>query len=111
MLKFSGPLVLQLQRGELLPLADVRLSVERGCVWVTREGDIDDHFLAAGESMPIERGARAIVGADSPAQLHLAPLRSAWWTALRAWRRRRRVPEPSRPPVAWEADGGFSLAR
>ena len=111
MLKFPGPLVLQLQGGELLPLSGVRLGIERGCVWVTRAGDIDDHFLVAGQTMLLERGVQAIVGADAPTQLRLAPLRSAWWTVWRAWWRRRRVPPASRPPIAWEADGGFSLAR
>src|SRR5258706_13706029 len=111
MLKFSGPLVLQLQGGELLPLSGVRLSVERGCVWVTRAGDLDDHVLAAGQAMLLERGAQAIVGAEAPAQLRLAPQRGAWWTALPAWLRRPPVPPRWRPPIAWEAEGGFSLAR
>jgi len=88
MLKFPGPVVLQLQDGDLLPVSGVRLSVARGRVWVTRAGDPDDHFLDSGQAMQVPAGARALVGAEGPAQLALAAQREGWRGALRSWLRR-----------------------
>jgi hypothetical protein len=72
MLKFRSPVVLQLQDGELLPLDGLWLSVVRGRVWITQAGDPDDHFLDAGQSMRLPRGARALLSAEGPAQIALA---------------------------------------
>lgn len=69
MLKFSRPVVLQLRPGELVAVAGVRLAVESGRVWVTRAGDPADHLLGGGAVMQIEPGARALVGAEGPAQV------------------------------------------
>lgn len=69
MLKFSRPVVLQMRPGELLAVAGVRLAVVSGRVWVTRAGDPADHLLGGGAVMQIEPGARALVGAESPAQV------------------------------------------
>jgi len=89
MLKFSGPVVLQLRDGELLPVGGVRLAVESGRVWVTQAGDPEDHVLVGGEAMQIAAGARAIVGAEGPAQLALAAQPRAWRGVLAAWLQRR----------------------
>src|SRR6266571_3554174 len=72
MLKFRSPVVLQLQDGELLPLDGLWLSVVRGRVWITQACDPDDHFLDAGQSMRLPRGARALLSAEGPAQIALA---------------------------------------
>jgi hypothetical protein len=69
MLKFPRPVVLQMRPGELLAVAGVRLVVESGRVWVTRAGDPVDHLLGGGATMQIEPGARALVGAEGPAQV------------------------------------------
>jgi hypothetical protein len=95
--------LLQLQGGELLPLHGVQLRVEQGTVWVTRAGDLDDHFLGAGDVMLLERGAAALVGVDAPARLRIAPHRSGLGARLRVWQRR----PPAlrmRPPIAWDID-------
>jgi|EndMetStandDraft_2_1072991.scaffolds.fasta_scaffold100705_2 hypothetical protein len=97
-----GPL-LQLQGGELLPLHGVQLSVEQGTVWVTCAGDLDDHFLGAGDVMLLEHGADALVGVDAPARLRIAPHPSSLGALLRTWQRR----HPTRPqplPIAWDID-------
>ena len=66
---FSRPVVLQMRPDELLAVAGVRLAVESGRVWVTRAGDPADHVLDRGAVMQIEPGARALVGAEGPAQV------------------------------------------
>jgi hypothetical protein len=76
MLEFHRPIVLQLAAGELLQWREwrpVRLRVVQGRVWVTRANDLDDHFLEAGESIDLAAGARAIVEAEGPVQVALAP--------------------------------------
>ncbi len=78
MLKFHGPVVLQLRHGELFRCEQAcRLRVVHGRVWVTRRHDPDDHFLDAGHTLVLRGGAQAIVGAEGDAQvaLHAAPSR------------------------------------
>jgi len=72
MLNFKPPVVLQLSDGQLLnwrQSAPVRLRVLRGRVWVTRSGDLDDHFLDAGQVMRLAPRAGVLIGAEGPAQL------------------------------------------
>jgi Protein of unknown function (DUF2917) len=72
MLNFKPPVVLQLSAGQLLnwhQSAPVQLRVLRGRVWVTRTGDLDDHFLDAGQGMRLAPRAGALIGAEGPAQL------------------------------------------
>jgi hypothetical protein len=98
----NGPL-LQLQGGELLPMHGVHLRVEQGIVWVTCAGDLDDHFLRAGDTLLLERGANALVSADAPACLYIAPHTGSLGTRLRAWRRQHPAAS-ARPPIAWDID-------
>jgi hypothetical protein len=98
----SGSL-LQLRGGELLPMHGVQLRVEQGIVWVTCAGDLDDHFLRAGDTMLLERGAAALVSADAPARLRIAPHIGGPGARLRAWRRQPSAASP-RPPIAWDID-------
>jgi len=60
----------------LPPLADgVALAVTHGRVWLTQSDSLDDHFLAAGESIrPLGRG-RIVVECDGS-----APARLRCWT-------------------------------
>ena len=107
MLRFRGPVVIQLQDGELLPLAGVRLVVESGRVWLTQAGDPVDHVVGCGESVAIAAGARALVGAEGPVRLALAPQRAGWAGALRAAWRRVAARRAQRLPC----DLDFSLAK
>jgi hypothetical protein len=78
MLKFRGPVVLQLRHGELFRCDQAcRLRVVHGRVWVTRRHDLEDLFLDAGHTLVLRRGAQAIVSAEGDAQLalHAAPSR------------------------------------
>ncbi len=46
--------------------ADGCLVVEAGPLWVTRDGDPDDHVLQRGERLALRRGERVVAGAWRP---------------------------------------------
>lgn len=74
MLELPVPLVLQLADGELLRWTQavaVRLRVIAGRVWVTRPGDLDDHFLDAGDQLRLEARSRVLIGAEGEARFAL----------------------------------------
>jgi Protein of unknown function (DUF2917) len=107
MLKFSSPVVLQLQEGELLAVAGVSLAVESGRVWVTRDSDPVDHLLGGGASMQIEPGARALVSAEGPARVAVSSVPLDVRSALR--RGLRRLAARLAPRLPCDLD--FSLAK
>jgi hypothetical protein len=75
MLKFHGPVVLQLRDGELFRCDQACVvRVMQGRVWITQRHDPDDHFLDAGQALALRGGAQAIVGAEGAAQVALAAL-------------------------------------
>ena len=86
MFRFSPPLTFQLGRGELLAWhqGDVTLRVVAGTVWITQQGDPDDHFLMPGQAFALRRGAAALIGAEQDAWLRVetAPRGPAWQGAL-----------------------------
>jgi hypothetical protein len=73
----------------------LRLAVVHGRLWITRTGDLDDHFLGPGEAITLARGDRVWVGAESasrwqllgpvPSAVRHAAARRPSWPAL--WRR------------------------
>ncbi len=74
MLRLQPPLVLQLSDGQLLRWTQavaVRLRVVAGRVWVTRPGDLDDHFLDAGDQLRLDARSRVLIGAEGEARLAL----------------------------------------
>ena len=78
MLKFHGPIVLQLRDRELFRCDQACLvRVMQGRVWITQRNDPDDHFLDAGQALALRGGAQAIVGAEGTAQVALAAAPSA----------------------------------
>lgn len=66
---------LLLPRGRAVTLAAGAcvLRVESGRVWLTRSGDPDDHFIAAGESFAHDGNGQVVVECDSgaPARLRI----------------------------------------
>jgi hypothetical protein len=87
------------------PLHGVQLCVEQGMVWVTRAGDLDDHFLGAGDVMLLEHGADALVGVDAPARLRIEPHSGSLSALLRTWQRRHPAARARLPmPIAWDID-------
>lgn len=69
--------LLQLSRGELLaweqPQA-MRLRVLAGLVWVTRERDLGDHFLHAGDCFALHPRSRTLIQAEREARLIVEPV-------------------------------------
>ena len=86
-----------LRSGHVLPLGSSggRLDVLHGRVWLTRQGDADDHVLAGGESVRVPAGGAVLVEAwddASPALVAWQPGRAlnrvaacAHRTACRCW--------------------------
>jgi hypothetical protein len=56
------------------------LMLRRGSLWVTREGDLNDYVLHAGQRLALARGDRVVVGAwdaHGPALWDWTPMRPA----------------------------------
>jgi hypothetical protein len=71
---------------QLLVTEPAWLLTRAGSVWATREGDLNDYVLGAGERMALTRGDRVAVGAFDAAQP------AVWdWQPMHAPRRYRRV--------------------
>ena len=83
---------LELGRYAALPLAQARgarVRSLRGTLWITQEGDREDHLVRAGESFTVERNGVTLVSApqspgmvlvNPPAPQHAGVL--ARWLAL-----------------------------
>lgn len=101
MLKFHGPVVLQLRDGELFRCDQACLvRVTQGRVWITQAHDPDDHFVDTGQAFALRGGARAIIGAEGAAQVALAAVPSRVDTL---WRRllRSGAAAPRATMAAW----------
>jgi hypothetical protein len=56
------------------------LAPRRGCLWVTRDGDLNDYVLEAGQRLALARGDRVAVGTwngGEPALWDWTPMRPA----------------------------------
>ncbi|UDF37597.1 UNVERIFIED_ORG: DUF2917 domain-containing protein [Shinella sp. XGS7] len=73
-LNLSHPAVLDLQSGDLQSLDGLWLTVLEGRVWLTRADDPQDHFLGSGAALRLEPGCQAVLEAQGPARVRLAPL-------------------------------------
>ncbi|MEO7741641.1 MAG: DUF2917 domain-containing protein [Usitatibacter sp.] len=66
--------VLALETGQVVTLDDAagtRIEARRGTVWVTEEGDADDHIVAPGQTLVVARDGRTLVQALQPAWIAL----------------------------------------
>jgi hypothetical protein len=68
----------------LTPKRAAALVCHAGVLWLTREGDVRDLFLARGDRAEIGRGL-TLVTALEPSVLSLLPPRGGWRDVLRAW--------------------------
>lgn len=72
-LEIKAP-VLALEAGEVVTLDDAagtRIQARQGVVWVTQEGDLDDHILGPGEALVLECNGRTVVQAMRAAHVAL----------------------------------------
>jgi hypothetical protein len=77
--------LLALQRGHTLALADSRGAVIRvlaGDVWITQDGDLNDHLASAGEWFRISRDGATVVQALHDARF---VVEAAHASALETW--------------------------
>ena len=61
--------MLCLQTGQVLTLDDAagkRIHAAMGTVWVTEEDEREDHIVAMGESLLLEKDGRTVVQALTP---------------------------------------------
>ncbi len=66
--------VLTLRTGEVLTLDDakgLRIDARVGTVWVTEENDYEDHIVAAGDALVIDKPGRTVVQALAPAWISI----------------------------------------
>jgi hypothetical protein len=78
--------LLDLTRGHTLTLDDSRGALVRvltGALWITQDGDPNDHFAAAGEPFRISRGGATVVQALDESRFVVEAPHAA---ALEAWR-------------------------
>ena len=57
---------------ELIDAAGATAALDKGCVWITMDGDRRDIMLGAGESWTVERNGRTLVQAEAPSTLRIA---------------------------------------
>jgi hypothetical protein len=66
--------VVALQTGEVLTLDDVqglRILARLGTVWVTEEGDRDDHIVGPGDALVVAHAGRTVIQALKPAWISI----------------------------------------
>jgi Protein of unknown function (DUF2917) len=86
----------------LLATEPAWLLSRAGSLWATREGDLNDYVLGAGERLALARGDRVAVGALDAAQP------AAWeWQPMHAPRRYRRL----RAALAFGLDAAARVLR
>ncbi len=67
--------VLALAAGQILTLDDaagLRILARSGTVWVTEEGNPDDHIVGPGDTLIVAHPGRTLVQAIDPAWISLA---------------------------------------
>ena len=91
--------LLQLNRGQLVAWEKpntMRLRVLAGLVWVTRERDLGDHFLHAGDSFARHPRSRTLSQAEREARLVVEPVDSGDQPGPRSGRGRLSLPRWAR---------------
>jgi len=67
-------LEMHLAAGQIVRLYDpagARLECVRGELWITQHEDRDDHFLAAGDALTLDRPGLALIHAQAPTEFVL----------------------------------------
>jgi Protein of unknown function (DUF2917) len=55
----------------LIDAAGVTAALDKGCVWITMDGDRRDIVLSAGQSWTVERNGRTLLHAEAPSTLRI----------------------------------------
>jgi hypothetical protein len=64
----------RLETGQVLSLDDAwgtRIRARVGTVWVTEEGDVDDHIVGPGDARVVAHGGRTVVQALAPSWISI----------------------------------------
>jgi Protein of unknown function (DUF2917) len=72
MQRHTDPALTRLPAGALMSLprgAGQGIAVFNGLIWLTQEGDRRDHFLTAGDSLPLRSEGRVVMQAIGATQL------------------------------------------
>lgn len=102
--RFNPPVTLRLIEGEVLAWHQgaARVRVMAGRVWITRQGDLADHFLGLGQSFELRREHGTVIGIEQEAWLRfdVDPSRLTRLTAVgrRVLRRLTALPFAQRAP-------------
>jgi hypothetical protein len=56
---------------ELIDAAGATAALEKGCLWITMDGDRRDIVLGAGQSWTVERNGRTLLHAAAPSTLRI----------------------------------------
>ena len=84
---YGGPF--ELARYAALPLEQARgarVRSMRGMLWITQEGDPEDHIVNAGEDFYVSRGGTTLVAAlDGPATVLVTPCAPPCNDAIERW--------------------------
>ena len=59
------------QTVELIDAAGATAALDKGCLWITMDGDRRDIVLSAGESWTVERNGRTLLHAEAPSTLRI----------------------------------------
>ena len=68
----SALLLDRCQTVELVDAAGATATLDRGCLWITMDGDQRDIVLNAGQSWTVERNGRTLLYAGAPSTLRIS---------------------------------------
>jgi Protein of unknown function (DUF2917) len=56
---------------ELIDAAGATAALDKGCLWITMDGDRRDIVLGAGQSWTVERNGRTLLHAEAPSTVRI----------------------------------------
>jgi hypothetical protein len=100
-----APQILRLKAGEIRawhPARGIGIEVMSGRIWLTREDDVQDHFVAAGGTIAVGPAVHAVIEADGDVVLRIRTGHRGFGPWLIALLRRMRPRcEVREVPYAW----------
>jgi hypothetical protein len=68
------------------------IACDRGLIWVTQEGEPDDHWLPAGEALVVRRSGRIVIEAAQLSRISVQHAAAPRWRLLSRWFAGHRAP-------------------